>query len=84
MGTTLWFPFPQFLGNNGGEFITPITDGFITDLNSSFEKQFFDVTVTQSEAMIESDCVLNDALVETVVIRLHVSKHGRPANPNLT
>ena len=51
-GTTSWFPLPQFLGDGGAEFLTPIADSFMTDLNSALEKEFFNVTVTEREAVI--------------------------------
>ena len=48
----MWFPLLQFLSNGGAEFLAPVTNSFMTDLNSALEKEFFNVTVTEREAVI--------------------------------
>ena len=75
-GTPTGFPFPQFPGDRWAEFLAPVTDGFMTDKNPSLEKQFFNISVTQGEAMVESDRVLDDVLGETMAIGFHVSRHA--------
>ena len=83
-GTTSWFPFPQFLAKVGAEFVAPVTDGFMADLNPPLEKQPFNIWVAEGEAMVEPDRVLDDALRQTMAVRLRVSRHGRPTYPNST
>ena len=83
-GTTTWFPFPQFLAKVGAEFVAPVAYSFMTDLNSSLKQQFFDVTVAKGKAMVQPHGVLDDASGKSVTIGLHISRHGKPAYPNLT
>ena len=83
-GTPTGFPFPQFPGDRWAEFLAPVTDGFMADLNSPLEKQLFNISVAEGEAMVEPDRVLNDALGETMAVGFHIIRHGRPAYPNLT
>ena len=83
-GTTSWFPVPQFLGDGGAKFLVPVTDGFMTNLNSSLEKKFFNVSVAEGEAVIQLNGVLDDTCWETMAVRLWVSRHDRPAYPKLT
>ena len=83
-GTTPWFPLPQFFGDGGAKFLAPVTNGFMTDLNSALEKEFFDVPVTKCESVVEPDGVLDDAFRETMAVRLWISRHGRPTYPKLT
>ena len=84
MGTPMGFPFLQFLGDGGAELIAPVTNCFVTDLNSALEQQFFNISVAEREAVIQPNGVLDDALGETVAIGLRVSRHDKPAYPNLT
>ena len=56
----------------------------MTDLNSALEKEFFDVPVAECKTVLEPDGVLDDAFRETMVVRLWVGRHGRPAYPKLT
>lgn len=84
MGTPMGFPFLQFLGDGGAELIAPVTNCFVTDLDSALEQQFFNISVAEREAVIQPNGVLDDALGETVAIGLRVSRHDKPAYPNLT
>ena len=83
-GTPTGFPFPQFPGDRWAEFLAPVTDGFMTELNSALEKEFFDVPVAECKTVLEPDGVLDDAFRETMAVRLWVGRHGIPAYPKLT
>ena len=69
-GTTTWLPSSQFLCYGGAEFIAPIANGLMADLNSSLEKKFFDISVTQRKTVVEPDRVLDDAFGETMSVGL--------------
>jgi hypothetical protein len=67
-------PSSKPLGVSGSKLDAPQSDRFVTDHDSSFGHEIFDVTGTQIEAVIEPDCVLNDLRRETVAL-VHRSGH---------
>ena len=54
------------LGVFGSKLDTPQPDRFAADRDFALDQEIFDVTIIQVEAMIESDCVLNDLGREAV------------------
>ena len=44
------------------KFQTPLTDGFMGDVDTAFKQQLLHVAVTQREAIIEPDAMANDLL----------------------
>jgi hypothetical protein len=59
-------PSSKPLGVSGSKLDVPQSNRFVTDHDSSFGHEIFDVTGIQIEAVIEPDCVLNDLRRETV------------------
>jgi hypothetical protein len=73
----------QFFGEEGPKFYAPFAEGLVADLNAALMKQFLDVSVTEGEAMVEPNRVLDDADRKTMAIRFWVS-HNRSAYPDPT
>jgi len=80
-GTPSGFPVAQVFSEEGSELDTPIAESFMTDHHAALVEQFLDVPVTQCEAMIEPDRMLDDGHRETVAVRLGVG-HGASAYTN--
>jgi len=68
----------QFFGKERSELDVPLAERLVVDLNSAFLKQFLDVTLAQTEAVIKLESVLDDAQRKAVAVRLAV-RHGLPA-----
>jgi hypothetical protein len=49
------------------ELLTPATDRFVGDLDTTFEKDFLNVSVAQGEPIIEPDAMANDLRWKAVV-----------------
>jgi len=77
-GATAGLPMPEFFGEAGGELDVPLAQRLVAHLNAMLLEQFLDVTLAQRKAVIEPECVLDDAQRKSMAIGLAVS-HGRSA-----
>ena len=67
------FSMAQFLGQEWGELDVPLTEGFVTDLNTTLVKQFLNVPLAEGEAVVEPQGIPNDTQRESMSIGLPVS-----------
>jgi hypothetical protein len=44
----------------------PKADGFVTDSHAALSEQFFYISVTESEAIVEPDCLADDISRESL------------------
>src|SRR5215510_7233711 len=81
-------PFVAWLGTSAlqpirivlAKFQTPLTDGFMGDVDPAFEQQFLHVTIAQREAVIEPDPMADDLAGKAVIfVALGVSRWGHVA-----
>ena len=79
-GTPSGFPVTEVFRQQGSELDGPLAEGFVTDLDAALVEQFLNVPVTQSEAVIEPDGVLDDH-GETVAVWFGVG-HRQSAYPD--
>jgi len=77
-GTPPGFPVAQVFREEGSEFNAPLAQSLVAELDTALVEQFLNVSVTQWEAMVEPDSMLDDGHGETVAIGFRVS-HGRSA-----
>ncbi len=63
----------QFLGQEWGELDVPLTEGLVTDLNTTLVKQFLNVPLAEGEAVVEPQGIPNDTQRESMSIGLPVS-----------
>lgn len=63
----------QFLGQEWGELDVPLTEGLVTDLNTTLVKQFLNVPLAEGEAVVEPQSVADHAQGKTVAVGLPVS-----------
>jgi len=68
----------QFFGKEWSELDVPLAQRLVADLNAALLKQFLDVTLAETEAVIKPESVLDDAQQKAVAVRLAV-RHGLPA-----
>jgi len=80
-GTPSGFPVPQFFREEGTELHRPFAEDFMTPLKAAVVKHFLDASITEREAVVEPDRVLNDGHRGTVTVRFQVS-HGGSASSN--
>ena len=80
-GTPSGFPMAQVFREEGSEFKTPFAEGFMADLNAALVEQFLDIAVTEGEAVVQPDGVLNDGHRETMAVGFRVG-HGKSAYPD--
>jgi hypothetical protein len=59
---------PLTLSVFGTKLIAPKTDRFVTDRDTAFSQQVFNVAVIEAEAVIEPDGVLNDFSRESITL----------------
>jgi len=59
-GTPSGFPLAQVFSKQRAKLQTPFAKGLVTDLNTALVEQFLDVSVTEGEAVIQPDSVLDD------------------------
>ena len=71
--TPAGFSMAQFLGQEWGELDVPLTEGFVTDLNTTLVKQFLNVPLAEGEAVVEPQGIPNDTQRESMSIGLPVS-----------
>ena len=67
------FSMAQFLGQEWGELDVPLTEGLVTDLNTTLVKQFLNVPLAEGEAVVEPQGIPNDTQRESMSIGLPVS-----------
>ncbi|GGR36709.1 hypothetical protein GCM10008957_52960 [Deinococcus ruber] len=77
-GTPTGFPVSQFFSQERRELDVPLAERLVADLKAALLKQFLDVTLAQTEAVIQPESVLDDAQRKAVAVRLAV-RHGLPA-----
>jgi len=80
-GPSTGFPVTQVFSEEGAELDTPLAQCFVTDLEAALVEQFLDVSVTDGEAMVWPDGVLNDADRITMAVEFRVS-HSKSAYPD--
>jgi len=66
----------QVFGEEGSEFNAPFAEGFMADLNAALVEQFLDIAVTEGEAVVEPNNVLDDGHRKTVAVRFGVGHVG--------
>ena len=71
--TPAGFSMAQFLGQEWGELDVPLTEGLVTDLNTTLVKQFLNVPLAEGEAVVEPQGIPNDTQRESMSIGLPVS-----------
>jgi hypothetical protein len=67
-------PAPELIGIGLAEFPTPLADCLIGDDNAACKQQFFDISITEAEPVIEPDAVadnFNGKAVVFVALREH-------------
>ena len=52
----------------GTKFVAPEADRFVTDCDTSFSQQVFDIPVAEVEAIIGPNCVLDDFRWESITL----------------
>ncbi|GGO29518.1 hypothetical protein GCM10008949_23220 [Deinococcus humi] len=65
-GTPPGFPVTQFLGQQRSELDVPWPEGLMADVDPALVEQFLNGTLTEREAMVEPQGVLDDAEEKTV------------------
>jgi len=57
---------------NGSEFVAPEPDRFAADIDASFSEKIFNVSVAETESIVEPDCVGDDVRRKSVAfISIH-------------
>jgi len=72
-GTPSGFPVTQLFSDKRREVDVPLAQRVVPDLNAALLKQFLHIPVTEREAVLQPDRVLDDADQETVAIGHGVS-----------
>jgi len=68
----------QFFGEEWSELDVPLAERLVADLNSAFLEQLLDVTLAQTEPVVEPKSVLDDAQRKAMAVGLAVN-HRRSA-----
>ena len=71
-GTPTGFPVTQLFSDERREFDVPLAKRVVADLNTTLLKQFLHIPITEREAMVQPNRVLDDADRETVAVGLTV------------
>lgn len=72
------FSVAQFFGQERCELDVPLTEGLMTDLNTTLVKQFLNVPLAEGETVVEPERVSNDAQRKTVAVGFAVSHCSPP------
>ena len=76
--STVRLTVTEFFADERCEFDILITNGFVTDIDATFEEEFLNVAVTQGEAVVSPEGVLDDKNWKAMTVRF-VVWHGRRA-----
>jgi len=77
-GTLSGFPVTQLFSDKRREFDVPRAKRVVADLKTTLLKQFLHISVTEREAMVQPNRVLDDADRDTVAVGLTVSHWPPP------
>ena len=65
----LTFTFFNNLSKLGAEFITPVSDGFVSDENPTISQPFSDISITIVKSMVAPNTVANNFSWVTMAFR---------------
>ena len=68
----------QVFSEQRAEFDAPFAEGLVADLDAALVEQFLNVPVTEGEAVVQPDGVLDDRHRKAVAVGLGVGHGGQP------